>query len=93
MTYKNVKVRLKNDVTKEEFWKATYCSDTNLGIRLIPHFENMKKIYLGGKLYKSGSLEVSIPIAYFNRETETVDDDIIEYSYIKESKDIWEIAE
>ncbi|MDF2987827.1 MAG: hypothetical protein K0R50_3337 [Eubacterium sp.] len=89
----DVKVKLKANVTVEEFWRATYSSDTNLGLRLIPNFENMKKTHLKGKLYKFGSLEVAIPIAYFNRENESVDDDIIEYSYIKESKEIWDIDE
>lgn len=90
---KDVKVKLKENVTVEEFWRATYAADTNLGLRLIPNFENMKKTYLGAKLYKLGSLEVAIPIAYFNPENESVDDDFIEYSYIKDTKEIWDIVE
>lgn len=89
----DVKVKLKENVTPEEFWRATYNSDTNLGLRLIPNFENMKKVQLDAKLYKLGSLEVAIPVAYFNSEKETVDDDVIEYSYIKDTKEIWTIIE
>ncbi len=93
MTYKRVKVRLKEGVTNSEFWRATYCSDSNLGIRLIPDLKNMKKEYLDGRLYKYGSLEVEVPVAYYSRETETVNDTVIEYGYIKEGKDIWEVVE
>lgn len=88
-----VKVRLKQHVTSEDFWRATYSSDSNLGIRLLPYFDNMKRNYLCGKLYKYGSLEVSIPIKYYDRKNETVNDDFIEYAYIKDGKNIWEIVE
>ncbi|MHC1685096.1 MAG: hypothetical protein AB6733_19535 [Clostridiaceae bacterium] len=93
MGYKEVKVKLKNYVTSEDFWQATYSSNSNLGIRLVHNFDTMKKEYLRGKIYKHGSLEVAIPMSYFNRENETIDNDIIEYGYIKEGKDIWEINE
>lgn len=93
MASKQVKVRLKKDVTTEDFWRATYYSDSNYGIRLIPNFDDMKKEYLDGKLSRLGSLEVAVPISYYNRETESIDDDLIEYDYIKESKNIWEIIE
>ncbi|MBC2581184.1 hypothetical protein [Clostridium sp. DJ247] len=93
MTYKQVKVRLKENVTNTEFWEATYSSSSNLGIRLVNNFDKMKKEYLSGKLYKYGSLEVEIPISYYNRENETIDNDVIEYGYVKSTKDIWEIVE
>lgn len=93
MRFREVKVRLKSNVTNEEFWKATYNSDSNLGIRLVQNLDKMKKEYLNGRLSAHGSLEVTIPISYFNRQNETIDTDIIEYDYIKESKDIWEIVE
>lgn len=93
MSFKEVKVRLKDFVTNEDFWQATYCANSNLGIRLVHNFDKMKKEYLKGKLYKHGSLEVSIPMSYFNRGKETIDNDIIEYGYIKEGKYIWEITE
>ncbi len=91
IAYIEVKVRLKEDVTSADFGRATYSSDSNLGIRLVPNFDNMKKNYLSGKLYKYGSLEVSIPITYYDRKNETVNDDFIEYAYIEDGKKIWEI--
>lgn len=90
---RDVRVKLKENVTVEDFWRATYSSDTNLGLRLIPNFTDMKKNYLNAKLYKLGSLEVAIPVAYFNRESESVKDDVIEFSYIQDTKDIWIITE
>jgi len=93
MAYKDVKVKLKDNVTSEDFWKATYNSDSNLGIRLVLNFDNLKKRYLSGKLSKYGSLEVAIPMSYYNRENDTIDNDIIEYGYIKHTKNIWEIVE
>ncbi|AGK97181.1 hypothetical protein [Clostridium pasteurianum] len=93
MAFKRVKVKLKEDVTRKDFWRATYNTDSNLGIRLVQNFDNMKKNYLEGKLSQRGSLEVAIPVSYYNRERETIDDDIIEYGYIKEMKNIWEIVE
>ena len=45
------------------------------------------------QLSQRGSLEVAIPVSYYNRERETIDDDVIEYGYIKEMKNIWEIVE
>ncbi|MDP4142977.1 MAG: hypothetical protein Q8936_00645 [Bacillota bacterium] len=93
MAYREVKVRLKESVTSTDFWRATYCCDTNLGIRLVHDFNKMKKEYLKGKIYTLGSLEVAIPMSYFNRQNETIDNDIIEYGYIKEGKNIWEIVE
>lgn len=93
MSFKEVRVKLKSNVTNEEFWQATYNSDSNLGIRLVQNFDKMKKEYLSGKLSEHGSLEVTIPISYFNRQNETIDSDIIEYDYIKEGKNIWDIIE
>lgn len=93
MAYKKVKVKLKKDVTSEDFWKATYNTDSNLGIRLVQNFDKMKEKYLSGKISEHGSLEVAIPVSYYNREKETIDTDIIEYNYIKSMKDIWEIID
>jgi len=93
MSFKEVKVKLKSYVTSADFWQATYSTNNNLGIRLVANLDNMKKEYLNGKLYQHGSLEVTIPISYFNRENETIDSDIIEYGYIKKGKDIWDILE
>ncbi|MFT8314865.1 MAG: hypothetical protein ABF633_11550 [Clostridium sp.] len=93
MAFKRVKVKLKENVTRKDFWRATYNTDSNLGIRLVQNFDNMKKNYLEGKLSQRGSLEVAIPVSYYNRERETIDDDVIEYGYIKEMKNIWEIVE
>jgi hypothetical protein len=53
----------------------------------------MKEEYLNGKVSDHGSLEVAIPVSYYNREKETIDTDIIEYNYIKSMKDIWEIVD
>jgi hypothetical protein len=89
----HVKVKLKDDVTHTAFWKATYASSSNLGIKLSLNFDHLKSLYLDGKLSRHGSLEVSVPIAYYNREKETLHDDFIEYGYIKDSKNIWEIIE
>lgn len=91
--YKNVKVKLKKDVTSTDFWRATYHSDSNLGIRLVHNFDTMKKNYMKGKLYKYGSLEVEIPMSYYNKQNETIDFDAIEYGYIKDGKNIWDIDE
>lgn len=93
MSFKEVKVKLKSNVTNEEFWQATYSSDSNLGIRLVQNFDKMKKEHLNGRLSEHGSLEVTIPVSYFNRINETIDSDIIEYNYVKESKSIWDIIE
>jgi len=93
MASKEVKVRLKENVSNSDFWQATYYSDSNLGIRLVHNFEKMKKEYLKGKLSTFGSLAVEIPMSYFNPERETIDSDVIEYDYIKDSKNIWEIVE
>lgn len=93
MAYKEVKVKLKEKVTNEDFWQATYNSDSNLGIRLVVNFDQLKEQYLSGKLFKYGSLEVAIPMSYYNRENDTIDNDIIEYGYIKHTKNIWEIVE
>ncbi|AND85986.1 hypothetical protein GTH52_13860 [Clostridium tyrobutyricum] len=93
MGYKKVKVKLKKDVTNEDFWKATYNTGSNLGIRLVQNFGKMKEEYLNGKVSDHGSLEVAIPVSYYNREKETIDTDIIEYNYIKSMKDIWEIVD
>ena len=93
MACKQVKVRLKENVTSTEFWQATYYCDSNLGIRLVHNFDKLKKQYLNGSLSIHGSLEVAIPMSYYNRKNETIDNDIIEYGYIKDSKNIWEIIE
>ena len=93
MGCREVKVRLKKNVTKEEFWKATYNSNSNLGIRLVQNFDEMKQEYLSGKIYEHGSLGVIIPVSYYNRKNETIDEDVIEYGYVKDMKDIWEIVE
>ncbi|MDF2504549.1 MULTISPECIES: hypothetical protein [Clostridium] len=93
MACKKVKVKLKESVTSKDFWRATYNTDTNLGIRLVQNFNKMKENYLEGKLSQRGSLEVAIPVSYYNRERETIDEDIIEYGYVKEMKNIWEIVE
>jgi hypothetical protein len=93
MNYKEVKVKLKENITSTDFWKATYCTQSNLGIRLVHNFDNMKKEYMNAKLFKYGSLEVAIPMSYYNREYETIENDVIEYGYIKDTKSIWEIIE
>jgi hypothetical protein len=93
MSYKKVKVKLKENATSNDFWQATYKSDSNLGVRLVQNFDKMKREYLNGKLSDLGSLGVEIPISYFNRENDTIDSDIIEYNYIEDMKDIWEIVE
>lgn len=93
MACKDVKVKLKENVTNKDFWQATYNSDYNLGIRLVLDFNELKKQYLSGKLSKYGSLEVAIPMSYYNRENDTIDDDVIEYCYVKQTKNIWEIVQ
>lgn len=93
MASKKVKVRLKENITDSDFWQATYYANSNLGIRLVQNFDKMKKEYMDGKLSILGSLEVTIPISFFNRENETIDNDFIQYDYVKESKNIWEIIE
>jgi hypothetical protein len=93
MSYKEVKVKLKKNVTSEDFWKATYYTDSNLGIRLVHNFDKMKNEYLQAKLSEHGSLEVAIPLSYYNRQQETIDNDVIEYDYVKDSKSIWDIIE
>ncbi|TCK92620.1 hypothetical protein EDC19_1769 [Natranaerovirga hydrolytica] len=93
MAHKFVKVNLRDHVTTKIFWRATYATDSDLGIELLPDFNHLKKLYLDGKLTKLGSLEVSVPISYYNKHTETLEDDFIEYDYIKDSKHIWEIIE
>lgn len=93
MAYKEVRVKLKETVTNEDFWKATYNSDTNLGIRLVVDLDELKNQYLSGKLFKYGSLEVAIPMSYYNKKDDKIDFDIIEYGYIKHTKNIWEIVE
>lgn len=93
MAYKEVRVKLKETVTNEDFWKATYNSDTNLGIRLVVDLDELKNQYLSGKLFKYGSLEVAIPMSYYNKKDDKIDFDIIEYGYIKHTKNIWEIIE
>lgn len=92
MAYKDVKVKLKDNVTSEDFWQATYNSDYNLGIRLVLNFDNLKEQYLSGKLFKYGSLEVAIPMSYYNKQNDIIENDIIEYGYIKDTKNIWEIV-
>lgn len=93
MAYKEVNVKLKDSVTNTEFWQATYNSSSNLGIRLVFNFDRMKKQCLKGRLYKYGSLEVEIPMSYYNKENESINNDIIEYGYIKDGKNIWDIIE
>lgn len=93
ISWKEVKVKLKETATSTDFWQATYSTNSNLGIRLVQNFDKMKKEYLKGKLYKSGSLVVEIPISYFDRKNETIHNDTIEYSYIKDMKNIWDVFE
>lgn len=93
MAHIQVKVKLKEHVTNTAFWRATYYSDSNLGIKLLLNFDYLKNVYLDGKLSRYGSLEVTIPISIFNKDTKELDDDFIEYGYIQDSKDIWEIIE
>lgn len=93
MACREVKVRLKKNVTSEQFWQATYNSSSNLGIRLVQNFDKMKEEYLDGKIYEHGSLGVKIPVSYYNRKNETIDEDVIEYGYAKDMKSIWEIIE
>lgn len=93
ISFKPVKVKLKDSATKEDFWNATYLCNSNLGIRLVQNFDKMKKEFLSGKLYKSGSLAVNIPVSYFDRENDKIISDNIEYSYIKSMKNIWDVYE
>lgn len=93
ITWKEVKVKLKPNVTSKEFWQATYSTNSNLGIRLVQNYNKMKKEYLKGKLYKSGSLEVEIPISYFDKEKDIINNDMITYGYFKDMKNIWDVFE
>lgn len=93
MKHTQVKVRLKENITDADFWKATYHSNSNLGIELLPNFANMKKEYLDGKLSAYGALEVTIPISYYDKNTKTIIEDNIQYNYIQDSKKIWEIVD
>ncbi|TCT17037.1 hypothetical protein EDC18_101333 [Natranaerovirga pectinivora] len=93
MAHTLVRVKLKDTVTVKDFWRATYLTDSDLGIKLQIDLEQLKKVYLEGKISKFGSLGVSVPISYFNGVTKTMNDDFIDYDYIKESKQIWEVIE